>query len=180
MDVALRGLVYFIVSLIIMIIFIFIARKVEERKEKEEKKTEELDNLRTEKKIIAKISMYNFRKKVHLINPITFSNGVTVSFVEKEDSVLNYTSFEMQYKINGKTYYDALYYDSKSLYDPDFPHVLVNYKYSLEELKGYDWIIETAYNLTENRINKIKEEKNKKELFVKTINNNELVAKIKQ
>ena len=36
MDIALRGLVYFIVSLVIMIIFIFIIKKMEEREKKQQ------------------------------------------------------------------------------------------------------------------------------------------------
>lgn len=177
MDIALRGLVYFIVSLIIMIIFVFIARKEEERKEKEEKRIDELDNIWLERKTRARTSIYEFRKKAHLINPITFTNGITVTFVEKRDLISYYqesVKFGVEYEVRGESYYDIISYDGT------LPYIHIDDKYSLEELKGYDWIIETAYNLTEDRLNKMKEEKIKEELFVKSVKNNDVVVKINQ
>ncbi len=146
-------------------------RKIEEEKERE------LDNLWIERKARARISVYEFRKKGHLINPITFTNGVTVSFVEKGSltkELMGYSSFGIEYKINGKLYYDIL------CYSYDIYNIIIDDKYSLEDLKGYDWIIETAYNFTEDRINKIQEDRVEEESFVKSVKNNDIVAKIKQ
>lgn len=175
MDVALRGLVYFIVSLIIMIIFIFIARKVEERKEKEEKRIDKLNYSWIERKTRARMSVYEFRKKAHLINPITFTNGITVSFVEKRDLISYYqesVKFGVEYEVREESYYDIISYDGT------LPYIHIDDKYSLEDLEGYDWIIETAYNLTEDRVNKIQKDRVEEELFVKNINNNKLISKI--
>lgn len=180
MDVALRGLVYFIVSLIIMIIFIFIARKVEERKEKEEKRIDKLNYSWIERKTKARMSVYEFRKKAHLINPITFTNGITVSFVEKRNCVnyitelVEYVKFGIEYEVKGELYYDIICHNGI------ISDIYIDDKYSLEDLEGYDWIIETAYNLTEDRIKKIEEEKIKEESFVKSVKNNDVVAKINQ
>lgn len=145
-------------------------RKRKLEKEKEEKRINELDNQWAVKRVTARMSLYEFRKKAHLINPITFTNGITVSFVERENSTKN-TGFGIEYKINGKIYYDILYSSS------GIDDVTTYNKYSLEDIEGYDWIIETAYNFTEDRIKKIEEDKVKEELFVKNINDNELISK---
>lgn len=159
-------------------IYFLVAAHMKTRKlEIEEKKKRELDNLWVEKKMMARNTVSEFRKKAHLINPITFSNGITVSFVKNHTHVSIYKElirFGIEYKIEGKLYYDVISYDS------DLSYIIREDKYSLEELKGYDWIIETAYNFTEDRINKIKEEKIKEELFVKSVKNNDVVAKINQ
>lgn len=166
-------LVFGILGSIIFLIFY-----IKERKRKiEEKKKRELNDLWVEKKVMARNTVSEFSEKAHLTNPITFTNGVTVSFKIKHTHVSIYKElirFGIEYKIEGKLYYDVISYDS------DLSYIIGEDKYSLEELKGYDWIIETAYNLTEDRINKIKEEKTKEELIVKTVNNNELVTKINQ
>lgn len=145
-------------------------RKRKLEKEKEEKRRDELDNQSGVRRLTARISLYEFKKKVHLINPITFTNGITVSFVERENPTKN-TSFGVEYKINSNLYYDILYSSS------GIDDVTTYNKYSLEDLEGYDWIIETAYNFTEDRIKKIEEDKVKEELFVKNINDNELILK---
>lgn len=109
--------------------------------------------------------IYEFKKMAHLINPITFTNGITVSFVEKKKDVGNmiiYTSFGVEYEIKGELYYDILYYDYRT------HDIVIDNEYFLEDLKEYDWIIEIAYNLTQASLNK-KEEKEFK-----------LISKIKQ
>lgn len=145
-------------------------RKDKLEKEEEEKRINELDNQWAVRRVTARISLYEFRKNAHLINPITFTNGITVSFVERKNPTKN-TSFGVEYKINGKIYYDILYSSS------GIDDVTTYNKYSLEDIEGYDWIIETAYALTEYRIKKIEEDKVKEELFVKNIKDNELISK---
>lgn len=146
----------------------------------EEKRTDELNYSWIERKTIARMSVYKFRKKAHLINPIRFTNGVTVSFVEKRDYVncitelVEHIKFGIEYEVKGELYYDIIYHNGM------ISDIYLDDKYSLEDLEGYDWIIETAYNLTEDRIKKIEEEKIKEELFVKSVKNNDVVAKINQ
>lgn len=150
-------------------------RKHKLEKEKEKKIIDEVDRKRIERKVAARMSLYEFKKNVHLINPVEFNNGVTVCFREKytyiSDST-NYIKFGIEYEVKGTTYYDPICCNGTSSYV-----YYVDDKYSLEDLEGYDWIIETAYNLTEDRLNKIKKERDEKESFIENINNNKLVSK---
>ena len=148
-------------------------RKLKLKKEKERKSYDSW----LERKSLARISIYKFRKMAHLTNPVTFTNGVTVSFVEKESAISDmksYLSFGIEYEIEGKCYCDIFYYDY------GISDIIVDDKYSLEDLKGYNWIIETAYDLTENRIDRLKKEQRMEVTFVDSINNNEFVSKINQ
>lgn len=150
-------------------------RKIE--KEKKEKRIDELNDSWIERKTRARMSIYEFRKKAHLINPITFTNGITVSFVEKKKTagdIMRYVSFGIEYEIEGELYYDILYHDY------GISDIIIDNKYSLEDLEGYNWIIETAYNLTQASIKRLKEEKTEKKMFIKDIDSNEFVSKIKQ
>lgn len=157
------GTVYFLQS--------YIRTKKRELKEREER------NRIVERKMRAHKSVQKFIKKSHLTNPITLTNGITVSFIKKYNFISIYEEsvrFGVEYKVNGKLYYDVLSRNGMLV------DICIDDKYSLEDLEGYDWIIETAYNLTEDRINKIKEEKIKEELFVESVNNNNVVAKNNQ
>lgn len=149
----------------------YIRTKKRELKEREER------NKIVKRKMRADKSVHQFEKKSHLINPITFTNGITVSFTKKYNFISIYEEsvrFGIEYEIKGKSYYDV-FSRNGMLVD-----IYIDDKYTLEDLEGYDWIIETAYNLTEDRLNKIKEEKIKEELFVKSVKNNDVVVKIKQ
>lgn len=183
MDIVLRGLVYFIVSLVIMIIFIFIIKKMEEREKKQqeqkatvsgivlEPKRVEPDiekELKIDKKSAALKSIRGFRERAMSFSPIELINGVEVTVIkntlnETIDRVTNrqYTQELSCLKI--EFYLDEIYHCETIYSEFSFPYngyYINGYeKYSLEELQGYDWIISEMFNIVEEKKKQIHKEK---------------------
>ena len=203
MDIALRGLVYFMVSLVIMIIFIFIIKKMEKREKKQQEqgatisgivlmpKQVESDiekELKIDKKSAALKSIRGFRERAMSFSPIELINGVEVTVIkntlnETIDRVTNrqYTQELSCLKI--EFYLDEIYHCETIYSEYTFPcngYYINGYeKYSLEELQGYDWIISEMFNIVEEKKKQIHKEK-LKDIEVKySILSHDLVNKVK-
>ena len=183
MEIVLRGLVYFIISLIIMIIFVFIVRKMEEREKKQQEqgatvsgivlmpKQVESDiekELKIDKKSAALKSVRGFRERAMSFSPIELINGVEVTVIkntlnETIDRVTNrqYTQELSCLKI--EFYLDEIYHCETIYSEFSFPYngyYINGYeKYSLEELQGYDWIISEMFSIVEEKKKQIHKEK---------------------
>lgn len=183
MDIVLQGLMYVIITLIIAIIFVFIARKIEERREKEqeqettvsgivlEPKQVESDieiELKIDKKSAALKSIREFRERVMSFSPIELINGVEVTVIKNN---LNETIDRVTHKqytqelrcLKIEFYLDEIYYCETIYSEYSFPcngYYINGYeKYSLEELQGYDWIISEMFNIVEEKKKQIHKEK---------------------
>ena len=197
MDIALRGLVYFIVSLVIMIIFIFIIKKMEEREKKQQEQgatvsdivlkpkqfesdiEKELNNI---KKETALKTIKDFIKRSDSISPIKLINDVNVTIVSSEDYYSIYTAavefrkcLKIQYSLNSNLYEDYIYVDR--MFAAGGPAVY-NYKiYTLSELENSSWIIDEIYRLVESRRNALREEDFKDLMFKYDIEQHKLIKK---
>ena len=183
MDMISQGLMYFIISLIIMIIFIFIIKKMEKWEEKQQEQgatvsdivlepkrvepdiEEKLNNI---KKEAALKSIREFRERVMSFSPIELINGVEVTVIEITlnetiDRVTDkqYTQELRCLKI--EFYLDEIYHCETIYSEYTFPcngYYINGYeKYSLEELQGYDWIISEMFNIVEEKKKQIHKEK---------------------
>lgn len=183
MDMMSQGLMYFIISLIIMITFIFIIKKMEEREEKQQEqettasgivlmpKQVESDiekELKIDKKSAALKSIRGFRERAMSFSPIELINGVEVTVIkntlnETIDRVTNrqYTQELSCLKI--EFYLDEIYHCETIYGEFSFPYdgyYINGYeKYSLEELQGYDWIISEMFSIVEEKKKQIHKEK---------------------
>ena len=183
MDIALRGLVYFIASLVIMIIFIFTIKRMKEREKKQQEQratvsgivlmpeqveTDIEKELKIDKKSTALKSIREFRERVMSFSPIELINGVEVTVIkntlnETIDRVTNeqYTQELSCLKI--EFYLDEIYHCETIYSEFSFPYngyYINGYeKYSLEELQGYDWIISEMFNIVEEKKKQIHKEK---------------------
>ena len=183
MDMISQGLMYFIISLIIMITFIFIIKKMEEREKKQQEqgatvsgivlmpKQVESDiekELKIDKKSAALKSIRGFRERAMSFSPIELINGVEVTVIkntlnETIDRVTNkqYTQELSCLKI--EFYLDEIYHCETIYSEFSFPcngYYINGYeKYSLEELQGYDWIISEMFNIVEEKKKQIHKEK---------------------
>ena len=183
MDIVLRGLVYFIVSLVIMIIFIFIIKKMEEREKKQQEQRATVSDivlelrqvesdiekeLKIDKKSAALKSIRGFRERAMSFSPIELINGVEVTVIkntlnETIDRVTNrqYTQELSCLKI--EFYLDEIYHCETIYSEFSFPYngyYINGYeKYSLEELQGYDWIISEMFSIVEEKKKQIHKEK---------------------
>ncbi len=131
MDIVLQGLMYVIITLIIAIIFVFIARKIEERREKQQEQgatvsdivlepkrvepdiEEKLNNI---KKEAALKTIKDFIKRSDSISPIKLINDVDVTIVSSEDyySIITAATeskecLKIQYSLNGDFCDDYIY-----------------------------------------------------------------------
>lgn len=183
MDMISQGLMYFIISLIIMITFIFIIKKMEEREKKQQEqgatvsgivlmpKQVESDiekELKIDKKSAALKSIRGFRERAMSFSPIELINGVEVTVIkntlnETIDRVTNkqYTQELSCLKI--EFYLDEIYHCETIYSEFSFPYngyYINGYeKYSLEELQGYDWIISEMFSIVEEKKKQIHKEK---------------------
>ena len=183
MDIALRGLVYFIASLVIMIIFIFTIKRMKEREKKQQEQratvsgivlmpeqveTDIEKELKIDKKSTALKSIREFRERVMSFSPIELINGVEVTVIkntlnETIDRVTNeqYTQELSCLKI--EFYLDEIYHCETIYGEFSFPYngyYINGYeKYSLEELQGYDWIISEMFSIVEEKKKQIHKEK---------------------
>ena len=183
MDMISQGLMYFIISLIIMIIFIFIVRKMEEREKKQQEqgvtvsgivlKPKQVESdiqkeLKIDKKSAALKSIRGFRERAMSFSPIELINGVEVTVIkntlnETIDRVTNrqYTQELSCLKI--EFYLDEIYHCETIYGEFSFPYdgyYINGYeKYSLEELQGYDWIISEIFSIVEEKKKQIHKEK---------------------
>lgn len=199
MDIVFRGLVCFMVSLIIMIIFIFIVKKMEEREKKQQEQgaivsdivlepkqvesdiEKELDNI---KKETALKSIKDFIKRSDSISPIKLINDVDVTIITSEDYYGTYTEevmskecLKIHYLLSGNLYKDYIYAEyllSKGC-------SIYNYRrYTLSKLQDSNWIIDEIYRLVESRRNILREENFKDLSFKHDVENHKLIKKIKQ
>ena len=183
MDMISQGLMYFIISLIIMITFIFIIKKMEEREKKQQEqgatvsgivlmpKQVESDiekELKIDKKSAALKSIRGFRERAMSFSPIELINGVEVTVIkntlnETIDRVTDkqYTQELSCLKI--EFYLDEIFHCETIYSEYTFPcngYYINGYeKYSLEELQGYDWIISEMFNIVEEKKKQIHKEK---------------------
>ena len=183
MDMISQGLMYFIISLIIMIIFIFIVRKMEEREKKQQEqgvtvsgivlKPKQVESdiqkeFKIDKRSAALKSIREFRERVMSFSPIELINGVEVTVIkntlnETIDRVTNrqYTQELSCLKI--EFYLDEIYHCETIYSEFSFPYngyYINGYeKYSLEELQGYDWIISEMFSIVEKKKKQIHKEK---------------------
>ena len=183
MDIVLQGLMYVIITLIIAIIFVFIARKIEERREKEQEqgatvsgivlmpKQVESDiekELKIDKKSAALKSVRGFRERAMSLSPIELINGVEVTVIKNTLNEIIDRVTDKQYTqelrcLNIEFYLDEIYY-CETIYSeytsPCNGYYINGYeKYSLEELQGYDWIISEMFNIVEEKKKQIHKEK---------------------
>ena len=183
MDMISQGLMYFIISLIIMIIFIFIVRKMEEREKKQQEqgvtvsgivlKPKQVESdiqkeFKIDKRSAALKSIRGFRERAVSFSPIELINGVEVTVIkntlnETIDRVTNrqYTQELSCLKI--EFYLDEIYHCETIYGEFSFPYdgyYINGYeKYSLEELQGYDWIISEMFSIVEKKKKQIHKEK---------------------
>ena len=197
MDMISQGLMYFIISLIIMITFIFIIKKMEEREKKQQEQgatvsdivlepkqvesdiEEELNNI---KKETALKSIKDFIKRSDSISPIKLINDVDVTIVSSEDYYSIYTAavesmecLKIQYSLNGNLYKDYIYTDR--MFAAGGPAVYNYKRYTLSELENSNWIIDEIYRLVENRRNILREEGLKDLIFKYDIEKHKLIKK---
>lgn len=197
MDMISQGLMYFIISLIIMITFIFIIKKMEEREKKQQEQgatvsdivlepkqvesdiEEELNNI---KKETALKSIKDFIKRSDSISPIKLINDVDVTIVSSEDYYSIYTAavesmecLKIQYSLNGNLYKDCIYADLMFL--AGGPSVYNYKRYTLSELENSSWIIDEIYRLVESRRNALREEDFKDLMFKYDIEQHKLIKK---
>ena len=183
MDMISQGLMYFIISLIIMITFIFIIKKMEEREKKQQEQRATVSDivlelrqvesdiekeLKIDKKSAALKSIRGFRERAMSFSPIELINGVEVTVIkntlnETIDMVTDkqYTQELSCLKI--EFYLDEIYHCETIYSEFSFPYngyYINGYeKYSLEELQGYDWIISEMFNIVEEKKKQIHKEK---------------------
>ena len=183
MDMISQGLMYFIISLIIMITFIFIIKKMEEREKKQQEQGATVSDivlelrqvesdiekeLKIDKKSAALKSIRGFRERAMSFSPIELINGVEVTVIkntlnETIDRVTNrqYTQELSCLKI--EFYLDEIYHCETIYSEFSFPYngyYINGYeKYSLEELQGYDWIISEMFSIVEEKKKQIHKEK---------------------
>ena len=183
MDMISQGLMYFIISLIIMIIFIFIVRKMEKWEEKQQEqgvtvsgivlKPKQVESdiqkeFKIDKRSAALKSIREFRERAMSFSPIELINGVEVTVIkntlnETIDRVTNrqYTQELSCLKI--EFYLDEIYHCETIYSEFSFPYngyYINGYeKYSLEELQGYDWIISEMFSIVEEKKKQIHKEK---------------------
>ena len=183
MDMISQGLMYFIISLIIMITFIFIIKKMEEREKKQQEQRATVSDivlelrqvesdiekeLKIDKKSAALKSIRGFRERAMSFSPIELINGVEVTVIkntlnETIDRVTNrqYTQELSCLKI--EFYLDEIYHCETIYSEFSFPYngyYINGYeKYSLEELQGYDWIISEMFSIVEEKKKQIHKEK---------------------
>lgn len=196
MDMIPQGLMYFIISLIIMVIFIFIIKKMEDREKKQQEQgatvsdivlepkqvesdiEKELNNI---KKEAALKTIKDFIKRSDSISPIKLTNDVDVTIITSEDYYGTYTEEEMSkeclkiyYLLSGDLYKDYIYADyllSKGCF-------IYNYrKYTLSKLQDSNWIIDEIYRLVESRRNALREEDFKDLMFKYDIEQHKLIKK---
>lgn len=197
MDIALRGLVYFIVSLIIMITFIFIIKKMEKREKKQQEQgatvsdivlepkqvesdiEKELNNI---KKETALKTIKDFIERSDSISPIKLINDVNVTIVSSEDYYSIYTAavefrecLKIQYSLNGNIYRDCIYADR--MFSAGGPTVYNYERYALSELENSNWIIDEIYRLVESRRSALREEEFKDLIFKYDIEQHKLIKK---
>ena len=203
MDIVLRGLMYVIITLIIAIIFVFIARKIEERREKEQEQEATVSDivlkpkqfesdiekeLKIDKKSTALKSIREFRERVMSFSPIELINGVEVTVIKNtlNETIDRVTDKQYTQELSCLKIEFYLYeiYHCETIYrEYSFPYngFYVNgyEKYSLEELQGYDWIISEMFNIVEEKKKQIHKEK-LKDIEVKySILSHDLVNKVK-
>lgn len=183
MDIVLQGLMYVIITLIIAIIFVFIARKIEERREKEQEQETTVSGIVLEpkqvesdiekklnniKKEAALKSIRDFRERVMSFSPIELINGVEVTVIKNNLNETIDRVTDKQYTqelrcLNIEFYLDEIYYCETIYSEYTFPcngYYINGYeKYSLEELQGYDWIISEMFNIVEEKKKQIHKEK---------------------
>ena len=183
MDIVLQGLMYVIITLIIAIIFVFIARKIEERRKKEQEQEATVSGIvlkpkqvesdiqkefKIDKRSAALKSIRGFRERAMSFSPIELINGVEVTVIkntlnETIDRVTNrqYTQELSCLKI--EFYLDEIYHCETIYSEFSFPYngyYINGYeKYSLEELQGYDWIISEMFSIVEEKKKQIHKEK---------------------
>ena len=183
MDMISQGLMYFIISLIIMITFIFIIKKMEKREKKQQEQGATVSDivlelrqvesdiekeLKIDKKSAALKSIRGFRERAMSFSPIELINGVEVTVIkntldETIDRVTNkqYTQELSCLKI--EFYLDEIYHCETIYSEFSFPYngyYINGYeKYSLEELQGYDWIISEMFSIVEEKKKQIHKEK---------------------
>ena len=197
MDMISQGLMYFIISLIIMITFIFIIKKMEEREKKQQEQgatvsdivlepkqvesdiEEELNNI---KKETALKSIKDFIKRSDSISPIKLINDVDVTIVSSEDYYSIYTAaveskkcLKIKYSLNGNLYEDYIYTDR--MFAAGGPRVYNYERYTLSELENSSWIIDEIYRLVESRRNALREEDFKDLMFKYDIEQHKLIKK---
>lgn len=197
MDIVLQGLMYFIISLIIMIMFVFIARKIEERREKEEEREATVSGMVVEpkkvesgiekelnnrKKEAALKSIKDFIKRSDSISPIKLINDVDVTIVSSEDFYsIDTTATEyreclkIQYLLNGDFCDDYIYINR--IFEAGGSSVYNYKRYTLSELKNSNWIIDEIYRLVESRRNILREEGLKDLMFKYDIEKHKLIKK---
>ena len=183
MDMISQGLMYFIISLIIMIIFIFIIKKMEKQEEKQQEQGATVSDivlepkqfksyiekeLKIDKKSAALKSIREFRERVMSFSPIELINGVEVTVIKNTSNKTIDRVTHKQYTqelscLKIKFYLDGVYHCETIYNQYTFPyneyHVNGYEKYSLEELQGYDWIINEMFNIVEEKKEQIHKEK---------------------
>lgn len=197
MDMISQGLMYFIISLIIITIFVFIIKKMEEREEKEKEQgatvsglilepkqvesdiEKELNNI---KKEAALKSIKDFIKRSDSISPIKLINDVDVTIVSSEDYYSIYTAavefkkcLKIQYSLNSNSYEDYIYTDR--MFSAGGPAVYNYKRYTLSELENSNWIIDEIYRLVESRRSALREEDFKDLIFKYDIEKHKLIKK---
>lgn len=124
--------------------------------------------LKIDKKAAALKSIREFRERVMPFSPIELINGVEVTVIKNTSNKTIDRVTHKQYTqelscLKIKFYLDGVYHCETIYNQYTFPHneyhVNGYEKYSLEELQGYDWIINEMFNIVEEKKKQIHKEK---------------------